>query len=413
MLKVTSKNFYIDDENELLNLWYKNDNYKVIKGLGQNKRCIVFCSSNGLYFPDTEETFREKIVCNDRYEWGHVASELIEHVEQIVFIRDVRKNFYVTGINQQVNTIGKVINLLKGVCKGYDIVTVGSSAGGYMATILGMLLGARYILNWGGQWNLLDYNKVVENYYFLNKYKNDVERNSFFDLSDHVQQNTVPIYYFYAARNESDIQQAKYTEDISNIYSFSLDSDVHGQGFHTEAYISLLRCETDDLKIIYSTYHNYLVSPEKLSDQINLLVSKSCTYAKANRSLQPTDKLRRYRDLLVNWIKWKQDGGEVDRNLIKGRIAVWGKGLYLDLLLREFNLATDNRIEVACIVESYPGEKDYNGTPVISIEDLPEEISLIVVIPYYDLKSIIQQIRTWNNEVEVVSIEHLFQPLNV
>lgn len=127
----------LDDKNELLNAWYKNDNKKILHGFSKNKKCFIFCSSNGLYFPNTEGCFFDEICMKDRYEWESVALKILPYVEKIILLRDVRKSYYVTGINEKINSIDLLINDMREETEGYDIFTVGSSAGGYLAMILG------------------------------------------------------------------------------------------------------------------------------------------------------------------------------------------------------------------------------------------------------------------------------------
>ena len=96
-------NFELNDTNEILERYYQKGNYKIEINKVKNKRCIIFFSGNGLYYPDTEESFQEIIIKKDRYEWKQVAqSEIIkEHYEMMIFVRDIYKSFYVKGINSQ------------------------------------------------------------------------------------------------------------------------------------------------------------------------------------------------------------------------------------------------------------------------------------------------------------------------
>ena len=73
-----SKNFdftfpFTRNNSELLKSEYAKDNYKIIRTGSKTGRAIIFCSGNGLYFPNTEAEFTEKIINNDRYEWENLA----------------------------------------------------------------------------------------------------------------------------------------------------------------------------------------------------------------------------------------------------------------------------------------------------------------------------------------------------
>ena len=122
--------FMLDDSNKLLNHIYKCSNMRIIEGMANNKRCIIFCSSHGLYFPNTYGEFRAKIICNDLFEGGRLSSLLIEYVQRIILIRDIRKSFYVTGISEKYSSIDGVLNMLKTYTEGYRITAVGGSGGG-------------------------------------------------------------------------------------------------------------------------------------------------------------------------------------------------------------------------------------------------------------------------------------------
>lgn len=61
------------DENEVVKAAYKNKNYEVVYTGSKTGRAIVFFSGNGLYYPNTEEEFRNKVLDNNRYEWENLS----------------------------------------------------------------------------------------------------------------------------------------------------------------------------------------------------------------------------------------------------------------------------------------------------------------------------------------------------
>ena len=81
--------FELNSQNTLLNHIYKQGNIRVIDGMADNKKCIIICSSNSIYFPNTYEEFRLKIICNNLFDGERLSSLLIEYVERIILIRDV------------------------------------------------------------------------------------------------------------------------------------------------------------------------------------------------------------------------------------------------------------------------------------------------------------------------------------
>ena len=112
--------------------------------------CYVYFSSNGLYVKDSLDSFCQRVITEDRYEWIYNVRDL--RPEKEIFIRDIWLSWYVKGINETLNTIEKVIEWLQEECRGYQIVTVGCSSRGYMAVIAGCLLRAKavFLYLWTG-----------------------------------------------------------------------------------------------------------------------------------------------------------------------------------------------------------------------------------------------------------------------
>lgn len=117
--------FKLDSSNKILNAFYKNSNYKILHGYAKNKRCYIFCASHGLYFPNDYATFEDAIIKKDRFEFWAVAGMLLPYAEKIILIRDVTKQFYTNGINENLNTIEKVADFLRAETNGYEVLTGG------------------------------------------------------------------------------------------------------------------------------------------------------------------------------------------------------------------------------------------------------------------------------------------------
>ena len=73
----------------------------------QKKICAIYFSSNDIYYPNDENTFRKKIVEKNFYEWYNTR---IENAHKHIFIRDIHKQWYLSGINAEVNTPEKLLN---------------------------------------------------------------------------------------------------------------------------------------------------------------------------------------------------------------------------------------------------------------------------------------------------------------
>ncbi|HAU87813.1 MAG TPA: hypothetical protein DCW90_20700 [Lachnospiraceae bacterium] len=138
--------------NPMVDEIYHRDNYEVIDYDNTNI-CYVFFSSNGLFFPDTIKEFQEKIVDKNRYEWKRMASskEIVVKSGRHIFVRDIYKQWYAKGISYLINSVDKMVLLLKQLTEGYDVITVGSSAGGYMAALMAAELSAKACFDFAGQ----------------------------------------------------------------------------------------------------------------------------------------------------------------------------------------------------------------------------------------------------------------------
>lgn len=205
----------------------KNDNYYIMDIVPENKNCLIIFSSNGLYVPNTEEAFVEKIIKNDRYEFMKVSRtvKIEKQFGKIIFVRDVWRSWYVRGINQELNSIDKVIEKLKELTAGYSVVTTGISSGGYMAVVTGIKLKAEKVLCFSGQFFLGNSQRNCINI----RYENDETRNKYFDIVALVEKTEVPIIYFYPAQCDADKRQAERVIGYSNVVPFAFDYAIHAQ----------------------------------------------------------------------------------------------------------------------------------------------------------------------------------------
>ncbi len=234
-------------------------------------RDYIYFSSNALYYPNTLECFDTKIVKNNRYEWTRrcVTGNNIANI----YVRDLFKQWCVVGINSNLNSLDKVADFLKSLVKHKKVITVGSSAGGYLATVFGILLDADVVFNFSGQfvltedvineYSLLTKYKndktrskyylatvfgilldadvvfnfsgqfvltedVINEYSLLTKYKNDKTRSKYYSLLPLIENSTVQIYYFYPAYNKADCIQKQYVENFTNVHCFGFNTSNHG-----------------------------------------------------------------------------------------------------------------------------------------------------------------------------------------
>ena len=169
---------------ELLRREYEKDNYRLIHTGSKTNRAIIFFSGNGLYFPNTEEEFTQKIIINDRYEWENLASNKLirKYYELIIFVRDVYKQWYVTGINPEHDNVDKTADFLRELTRGYDITTCGASAGGYAAVLFASLLDAERFFSMSGQFSI-HHQIDAQGAPFVYNYASDIIRNKYYDIA--------------------------------------------------------------------------------------------------------------------------------------------------------------------------------------------------------------------------------------
>lgn len=205
-------------------VWENNPNY-LVRDINKNhKKCLILFSSNGLYFPDTRETFVEKVINEDRYEFKRVtdSKKIAKRFGRIIYVRDVWKAHYVNGINEKQDSIDKLIEKLKELTQGYRITTAGISSGGYMAVVAAIQLHAEKALCFSGQFHL-----NVSKRKLLQKYENDKTRNKYFDITELIQGADVPIVYFYPMKCADDISQAERVRGIDNVIMLPFDYAEH------------------------------------------------------------------------------------------------------------------------------------------------------------------------------------------
>lgn len=246
-----TESIYEWNENwEFLQKAYNNNNYKEYVTQCKNGKVVIFCSSNGLFFPNDENTFRRVVEQQDRYEWENIAKNrlILKSYEKIIFIRDIYKQWYGLGINSNTNDLKKTIDLLKKLCHGYEVTTCGVSSGGYMAQIIGIELCAHRIINLAGQWIVTS----EDSDFFLHLPGENIELiNKGLDLKKYFEGNVqsekfTNTFYFFPARCNQDIFQYQ-NSLLFPIHSFQIDEISHGPMFRKELLVWLLICSKKKL----------------------------------------------------------------------------------------------------------------------------------------------------------------------
>lgn len=286
--------FILNETNYLLRNCFEGNNYYE-ENLGNGRKCFIFFSGNGLYYPNDYPTAINALINNNHYEWQNIAkSDLIRsQAGKIIFLRDVFKQWYVTGINSEINSIAKLFIFLREKTKGYEVITVGNSAGGYMATLFGALLSAKLVLNFSGQY-VINPNELEDEYYYLKKYANDKFFSQFFDIRPFLKANSdVPIMYFFPFKSEEDMEQYALTKDIKNIFAFAFDNAEHGRSMCGRDMPCVIASEPDILQKLCMLFLGKIIDPLQFS--LNLYYVHTMEYFKTKKVLKTIygDNVRR------------------------------------------------------------------------------------------------------------------------
>ena len=212
-----------DDSN--LQSAYKQKNYILTDTNSKSRRIMIFFSGNGLYYPNTKSV----------------------------------KQWYVTGINEKINTIDKLVEFLRALTDGYEITTCGNSAGGYMACLIGNFLKAKRMYDFSGQFVL--YEELEGSPLLKANINND--RAKYYSLLDYIKypQN---VYYFYPANCSSDIKQYRFIAN-KNINIFAFDRETHGTTVNGNIYPYLLTASDKKIKNMVLKYRNKVINADEFS----------------------------------------------------------------------------------------------------------------------------------------------------
>ncbi len=153
METLSSTCYVFQTDSEIVNKVYLEQNNYLIEfdEKGDKEWCAVYFCSNDIYYPNTEEIFRKRIVEKNFFEWYHSR---ITKASKHIFIRDIFKQWYLAGVNKNINTPEKLIEFLKTETEGYKVVTIGSSAGGYAAILYGSFINTQYTLAFNPQFEI-------------------------------------------------------------------------------------------------------------------------------------------------------------------------------------------------------------------------------------------------------------------
>jgi hypothetical protein len=238
--------FQVDSE-IVQNVYNTQDNYLISynEECTNKDTCAIYFSSNDIYFPNTQEVFEKRIVEKDFYEWyGTRLTNVYKHI----LVRDVYKQWYLSGINNQIDTPEKLKAFLLEQTKSYKIYTLGSSAGGYAAALYGTLLKAEKAIVFNAQFeigSLLKSSKITVDPLIF-RYKN-LTISKLYDIKPIIQ-NQIDIFYFYSLKSPWDMKQYNHIKGVDNVHVISFNTSHHGIPFLKTALSVVVNLDGNKLK---------------------------------------------------------------------------------------------------------------------------------------------------------------------
>lgn len=162
-------------------------------------------------------------------------------------MRDIFKQWYLTGINGQINSPQKMLEFLKQETDGFKVITIGSSAGGYASALFGPKLKAEKSICFNGQFcleRLVNESSLTISPLLFSIFKKN-NREAVNILND-INSDT-PIYYIYSDRSSWDVEQHEYAKGVQNVKCIEFNSSKHGIPFLKVALPKFINLEVGQL----------------------------------------------------------------------------------------------------------------------------------------------------------------------
>lgn len=235
-------------------VYQEYDNYLIeLNEKGDKEWCAIYFCSNNIYYPNTEDIFHQRIIQKNFFEWYHSR---INKAFKHIFIRDIFKQWYLAGINKDINSPDKLIDFLKKETEGYKVVTVGSSAGGYAAILYGSFINTQYTLAFNPQFEIQSLLKRSSESINPLIFRIKDNRMRYFNITEFMRKGT-KIFYFFSNASQWDIEQNNYlTNKKSNIYKIEFRTKHHGIPFLKIALSKVLNTNIETLEKLSKTSHS-------------------------------------------------------------------------------------------------------------------------------------------------------------
>lgn len=257
MEKLDNTYVFQTDSETVRRVYETNSNYLIeySKG-GDTNTCAIYFSSNDIYYPNSEEIFTKRIVNKNFYEWYHTR---INRASKHIFIRDVFKQWYLGGININIDSPEKLAAFLKQETQGYTkVITLGSSAGGYAAILYGSLIGAQTVLAFNPQFEIASLLKRSAEAIDPLVFRLRNEKKAYYDIVPFINEKT-EIYYFYSNHSPWDQEQHKYVKPMHNLHRIPFQSGHHGIPFLKAALPIVVNANVKDLRKWEKRLHNPII----------------------------------------------------------------------------------------------------------------------------------------------------------
>ncbi len=247
------------DDPVVLNEYNNASNYLIELTSGVEKNyCALYFSSHSVYNPNNEDAFNRDVLQKNKYEWYGTR---IPYVHKHIFLRDLIKQWYLTGINGKINTPEALLRFLEKETSGYKIIAMGSSAGGFASIIYGQLLKAEMIISFNGQFEvnsqLITSTPIIDPIVFRNQHNTELRK--YYDTRNFIV-NPKSIHYFFSKKSDWDFQQQSHIKDL-DIHKTAFLTSHHGVPFLKSNLPAILRQDKKSLeKLSGKTYHPLIFS---------------------------------------------------------------------------------------------------------------------------------------------------------